>query len=114
MEFKIKIINKYSPKVKYEETMDDQLDIEYDLVANAPCPCCGFITIPNNGDALCYICPVCFWEIDSFIQSDDEASDQNNGLKLTEARENYQRFGAVLPRLKEYCRQPEKHEYPTK
>lgn len=79
-----------------------------------PCPCCGLITIPNNGDALAYICPVCFWEIDLFIQGDDEASDQNNGLTLSEARKNYQRFGAVLPRLKEHCRQPKNYEYPTK
>ncbi|MBR6748421.1 MAG: hypothetical protein IKM07_05730 [Clostridia bacterium] len=32
--------------------------------ADSPCPCCGEITIPNGGDALAYICPVCLWEID--------------------------------------------------
>ncbi|WP_233436341.1 CPCC family cysteine-rich protein [Lysinibacillus capsici] len=61
-----------------------------------------------------YICPVCFWEIDLFIQSNVEASDQNHGLTLTEARKNYQSFGAVLPMLKKSCRQPKEYEYPTK
>ena len=53
-------------------------------------------------------------EIDFFIHSDDEASDQNHGLTLVEARKNYQQIGAVLPDLKRYCRQPKKHEIPTK
>ncbi|MEG6617206.1 CPCC family cysteine-rich protein [Peptococcaceae bacterium 1198_IL3148] len=85
---------------------------EVNMVGNSPCPCCGFITIPNNGDALAYVCPICLWEIDLFIQSDDEASDQNHGLTLIEARKNYQQFGAVLANLKKYCREPQKHEYP--
>ncbi|KYD02684.1 hypothetical protein B4102_0279 [Heyndrickxia sporothermodurans] len=49
-----------------------------------------------------------------FIQSNDVASDLNHGLTLTEARNNYQQLGAVLPRFKESCRQPKKGEYPTK
>lgn len=70
----------------------------------AACPCCGYITIPNNGDALAYICPICFWEIDLFIKSDNEPSDQNHGLTLVEAKQNYQKFGAVSQYLKKYCR----------
>jgi len=104
----------YLPVINYEETTNDKIDIESDVIGNSPCPCCGFITIPNNGDALAYICPICFWEIDLFIQSNDEASDQNHSLTLTKARKNYQQFGAVLPDLKEYCRQPKKYEYPNK
>lgn len=78
----------------------------------SPCPCCKYITIPNNGDALGYICPVCFWEIDLFITSDDEKSDQNNGLTLIEARVNYKEFGAVTLECKEHCREPKRDEYP--
>ncbi|WP_412758721.1 CPCC family cysteine-rich protein [Lysinibacillus capsici] len=62
----------------------------------------------------CLYLPVCFWEIDLFIQSNVEASDQNHGLTLTEARKNYQSFGVVLPMLKKSCRQPKEYEYPTK
>ncbi|MHC1747341.1 MAG: CPCC family cysteine-rich protein [Cellulosilyticaceae bacterium] len=69
----------------------------------APCPCCGYITIPNNGDALAYICPICFWEIDVFIQDDNEPSDCNHRLTLIQARENYIKYGAAQPHLKEHC-----------
>lgn len=77
----------------YEEWHPGELDIHPD--ADTPCPCCGNITIPYGGDALAYICPICRWEIDLFIQSDDEPSDQNHELTLNQARENYKKFGAV-------------------
>lgn len=70
-----------------------------------PCPCCGYRTIPDN-DAMAFICPVCMWEIDVFISSDNEKSDENHGLTLSQARENYKQYGAVLPRLKKYTREP--------
>lgn len=77
-----------------------------------PCPCCGFLTIPNGGDALAYICPVCFWEIDLFIEGGSEASDQNHGLTLREAQKNFETYGAVLLRLKPYCRPAKPDESP--
>lgn len=77
------------------------------------CPCCGYITIPK-GDNLAYICPVCFWEIDVFLHNEDEKSDQNHGLTLKEARENYQKLGAVKIDLQNYCRMPTANEYPNK
>ena len=100
--------SKFLPKVNGGRKTNNKRDSKSDIVGNSPCPCCGFITIPYNGDALAYICPVCFWEIDLFIQSIDEISDQNHGLTLNEARRNYQQFGAVLPNKKKYCRQPKK------
>ncbi|MEG6523172.1 CPCC family cysteine-rich protein [Desulfotomaculum sp. 1211_IL3151] len=87
---------------------------ETEVAGNAPCPCCRFITIPNVGDALAYICPVCFWEIDSFIQSENEPSDQNHGLSLFQARDNYVKYGAAMPELKIYCRSPKESEFPRK
>ncbi|MGG0655345.1 CPCC family cysteine-rich protein [Rummeliibacillus pycnus] len=102
--------SEYVQVISYEETSSDEFDTESEIVGNSPCPCCGFITIPN--DAIAYICPVCLWEIDDFIQSNDEESDQNHGLTLNEARKNYQQFGSVLPRLK--GRPPREYEYPTK
>ena len=83
-----------------------------EVIGDAPCPCCGNVTIPNRGDALAYICPVCLWEIDLFVKSDDEPSDQNHGLSLNEARANYKACGAVLPRLVQYARAPKEHEIP--
>lgn len=84
------------------------------VTADAPCPCCGCVTIPNGGDAIAYICPVCLWEIDPFIQSADEPSDQNHGLTLNQCRENYRTWGAVLPRLTQYARPPLPSELPDK
>jgi len=81
--------------------------------ADAPCPCCKNITIPNGGEALAYICPVCLWEIDFFISAPDEPSDLNHGLTLYEAQENYRTCGAVLPRLTQYARPPRDDEIPA-
>ena len=50
-----------------------------------PCPCCGFLTYNVPADEDCgYICPVCFWENDPFITSDNEPSDSNHGITLKE------------------------------
>ena len=52
-----------------------------------PMPCCGYFTynVPANEDCG-YICPVCFWENDPFIASDNEPSDSKswNNAKRSE------------------------------
>ena len=66
-----------------------------------PCPCCGQITLPvPPEEAVAYICPVCWWENDVFISSDNEPSDENHGLTLSQGRENVRRFGTCDPRMK--------------
>ena len=49
------------------------------------CPCCGYFTynVPANEDCG-YICPVCFWENDPFIASDNEPSDSNHGITISQ------------------------------
>lgn len=96
--------NHFEINAKEEEKVVENTRVENEIVANALCPCCGNKTIPSNEDALAYICPICFWEIDLFIKSDNEPSDQNHGLTLAEARQKYKRYGAVLPYLKKYCK----------
>ena len=67
---------------------------------NYPCPCCGYKTLPIPiNEAPAYICPVCFWENDIFIQSLDEPSDENHQITLKEARENFKKFGAAEKRF---------------
>ena len=91
--------------------IDNNENIEVvEVTGDSSCPCCVYITIPNKGDALAYICPVCMLEIDLFIKDDNESSDLNSGLSLKQARENYKKFGAVLQRLKQYCREPKDYE----
>lgn len=103
----------YVPIVNCSDDNKEEInDKENEVVGDSACPCCGYITIPNKGDALAYICPVCFWEIDLFIKSDNELSDLNHSLTLIQAKKNYKKFGAVTSYLKQYCREPIATEYP--
>lgn len=78
-----------------------------------PCPCCGCKTFPvPPKDDLSYICPVCFWENDQFIQSADEPSDQNHGMTLNEAKVNYKAIGACCESMLRHVRPPREEELP--
>lgn len=76
------------------------------------CPCCGCFTLdepPGNYD----ICPVCFWEDDSFdILHPDEESACNH-ISLNQARVNYKLFGACDEDMKKYVRKPKAGELRT-
>ncbi len=62
------------------------------------CKCCGSKTLPvPPEEATAFICPVCWWENDVFLQSDDEPSDENRGIFLKQARENYKKCGFFSP-----------------
>lgn len=75
------------------------------------CSCCGFYTLPFPSEiALAHICPVCFWENDVFIKSDNEPSDENGGLTLVEGRMNYIKYGAVEEHLALNARKPTNEE----
>jgi hypothetical protein len=78
-----------------------------------PCPCCGYVTLPDRGGFA--LCPVCWWEDDG---QDDQDADRvrggpNNDLSLTQARANFQRFGAASERWRPRLRAPRPDEYPT-
>ncbi len=76
-----------------------------------PCPCCGYYTFPVPADqAVAYICPVCCWENDVFVESDDEPSDENHGLTLNEGRENFKKYTVCDLRRKQYIRPPTEEE----
>ena len=78
-----------------------------------PCPCCGCITFPvPREEAVAFICPVCFWENDLFLSREDEPSDENHGLTLAQARENYKTLGAYRWELLPYVRVPRPGELP--
>ena len=60
------------------------------------CPCCGYYTFPVPADqAVAYICPVCCWENDVFIESDEE---------------NFKKHAVCDLRLKQYVRPPTEEE----
>ena len=57
-----------------------------------------------------YICPVCFWENDPFITSDNEPSNSNHGITLKEAKSNFLQFGACVKEMLRYVRPPRDDE----
>jgi hypothetical protein len=56
-----------------------------------PCPCCDYRTLDARGQY--DICNVCFWEDDGTSELDRPSGP--NHMTLREARDNFQRFGAV-------------------
>lgn len=82
------------------------------------CPCCGYLTVPKGTNENFYshgfICPICFWEIDTFVKNEKEKSYLNHGRTLAEARVNYKSFGASQKRLVKHCRKPNENEIPLK
>ena len=75
------------------------------------CPCCHYKTLEERGGY--YICPVCFWEDDG--QDDEDADTRRafspNHMSLTQARENYRRFGACDERHLQHVRPPLPEEH---
>ena len=102
----------FLPESNLESDLENQSSDLDEIIVDSACPCCGYITIPNKGDANGYICPVCMWEIDLFIHNEDESSDLNHGLSLKEAKENYRKYGSSEKKLKKYCREPKETEQP--
>ena len=58
------------------------------------------------------ICPVCFWE-DDYVQVIEPTWTGANHVTLSEAKENFARFGASEEKLKACVRAPYPDEYPS-
>lgn len=103
----------YLPEAVQTINTPSDTAIENRIKGGYPCPCCGYLTFPvPQNDAMAYVCPVCFWENDVFLTGEDEPSDENHGMTLTEARKNFQAFGACSEDMRIYVRKPELEEYP--
>ena len=69
------------------------------------CFTCGHQTL----DARCDwdICPVCLWEDDILVQSDeDDRKSPANSMTVSEAQANYMRFGACSEAMAKSVREP--------
>ena len=51
--------NEFLPEINYKEIEEYEDNNSSEVIVDSECPCCGYITIPNKGDAISYICPVC-------------------------------------------------------
>ncbi|MEG0614539.1 MAG: CPCC family cysteine-rich protein [Oscillospiraceae bacterium] len=67
------------------------------------CQCCGFLTVPKE-NSVGFICPVCFWEVETFLPADDQPSGCNHSLTLNQSRANFAEFGACCKEMVSYVR----------
>ncbi|MBQ7069855.1 MAG: alanine--tRNA ligase [Ruminococcus sp.] len=76
------------------------------------CPCCGCLTLDEN--KAWEICPVCFWEDEGGIYDGDTVKDDvmsvPNHMTLSQARENFRRFGACEESMIKNARKPDESE----
>lgn len=74
------------------------------------CPCCRYRTLPGRG--LSAQCAVCRWVEDGRDEAALElrVSGSNGGLSLSEARINFQRYGALQASELEHVRAPRPEE----
>lgn len=94
---------------------------------NYRCLCCGYKTLESRGEF--DICPVCFWEDDTYFNFDtdpaaglyydqeptaeellDIPSGANHGLTLRAAKNNYRLFGACEKEMLPHVRKPKESE----
>jgi hypothetical protein len=76
------------------------------------CYCCNYFTLAEPAGNTFQLCPVCFWEDDG-IQSDDPSYRGGaNRESLTEAKENFLKYGASNMKVKDLVRVPNKYELP--
>lgn len=57
-----------------------------------PCPCCGYLTLPQPAPGSWEICPVCFWE-----DSPEDWDWNSNGVYLEQGQANFEKLGACGP-----------------
>lgn len=72
------------------------------------CDCCGNKTVFR--ETINSICPVCFWEQDKDIIYNPNSISDVNHISLSEAKINYEKYGACLDEFKDKVRKPYNYE----
>ncbi|KWX77765.1 hypothetical protein JI735_02100 [Paenibacillus sonchi] len=76
------------------------------------CPCCGYLTLPDEPPGTFEICPVCYWEDDNLQHAEPEREGGANSISLIEARENFKKHGAMSLEFLDVVRLPLQEEQP--
>ena len=76
------------------------------------CPCCGYLTLPEEPPGTFDICPVCGWQDDLVQYEDPDYQGGANLVSLNEAKRNYSEFGAKSRSAIRYGRTPTPEEVP--
>jgi hypothetical protein len=67
------------------------------LGSGFPCPCCGYLTLPEEPPGTFFICPVCRWEDDNLQFDDVNLRGGANRVSLKQAQANFRRFSTSDP-----------------
>lgn len=78
-----------------------------------PCPCCGYLTLEDDGPGSYEICSVCFWEDDPVQLENPEMSGGANKVSLAQGRRNFAAFGACETEMLSHVRPPRHDEQPA-
>ncbi|MFF2910549.1 CPCC family cysteine-rich protein [Paenibacillus sp. NPDC057934] len=76
------------------------------------CPCCEYFTVESDDEAIVDICEVCFWQYDIVAHKFPERNIGANHVSLSEARENFKKYGACKKEFKHLVRETLKEEHP--
>lgn len=79
-----------------------------------PCPCCKYLTLSEKPPGTFLICPVCYWEDDEIQFNDPLYEGGANKESLKQARENFQKFGAISKEFVKNVRKPLPEEIPIR
>ena len=77
-----------------------------------PCPCCGYLTLPESPPGTYENCDVCFWEDDTVQFDHPDYEGGANQVSLEQARANFQAFDVSELRFKLDVRPPRPDEQP--
>ena len=70
------------------------------------CRCCGYNTLTEPHNGTYEICDICFWEDDWYQNESPNDEGGPNRVSLTQAKINFEEFGACEHEMKELVRKP--------
>lgn len=74
------------------------------------CPCCNYLTMPEDFPGSFAICPICYWEDDLLQFHNPNLSGGANNVSLIKARENFLKFKVSDINFVNNVREPQENE----
>ena len=76
------------------------------------CPCCGYLTLPEESPGSLEICDVCCWQDDVVAFYEPDRVIGANPMSLNEAKKYYAAHGVVDEQMRKHARPPRPDEIP--
>ena len=77
-----------------------------------PCACCGYLTMDGSESGSFDICAVCYWEDNNVQFANVNYRGGANDENVSEARDNYKKFGVYSLQFLKMVRPPHLEEIP--